>query len=134
MNDLATWLLEQIAEDERRAGEVTGEDDLLLGEHLDLWVIDDDYKNNTLAITKRRVLAECGAKKLILREHRRYDVWVREVSPTAAPPYAEPSCVGCGLSSDEEPRTQHIDDCPVLRALALPYADRPGYREEWRPQ
>jgi FAD/FMN-containing dehydrogenase len=21
---------------------------------------------------------------------------------------------------------------PILRALALPYADRPGYREEWR--
>ncbi|WP_338699170.1 DUF6221 family protein [Streptomyces sp. Q6] len=23
--------------------------------------------------------------------------------------------------------------CPTLRLLALPYADRPGYREEWRP-
>ncbi|MEV5957281.1 DUF6221 family protein [Streptomyces sp. NPDC051987] len=22
---------------------------------------------------------------------------------------------------------------PVLRALALPYADHPGYRDEWRP-
>ncbi len=23
--------------------------------------------------------------------------------------------------------------CTTLRLLALPYADRPGYREEWRP-
>lgn len=23
--------------------------------------------------------------------------------------------------------------CPTLRLLALPYADRPGYSEEWRP-
>jgi hypothetical protein len=23
--------------------------------------------------------------------------------------------------------------CLTLRLLALPYADRPGYREEWRP-
>lgn len=35
---------------------------------------------------------------------------------------------------------EHILDAPagwmydaVLRLLALPYADRPGYREEWRP-
>ena len=23
--------------------------------------------------------------------------------------------------------------CPTVRLLALPYADRPGYQEEWRP-
>jgi hypothetical protein len=23
--------------------------------------------------------------------------------------------------------------CPTVRLLALPYADRPGYRDEWRP-
>jgi hypothetical protein len=23
--------------------------------------------------------------------------------------------------------------CPTLRLLALPYGDRPGYRDEWRP-
>lgn len=26
-----------------------------------------------------------------------------------------------------------VAPCPTLRLLALPYADRPGYREEWRP-
>ncbi|MFI0268589.1 DUF6221 family protein [Streptomyces luteogriseus] len=28
---------------------------------------------------------------------------------------------------------EHEPPCPTLRLLALPYADRPGYREEWRP-
>jgi hypothetical protein len=34
----------------------------------------------------------------------------------------------CGDSdhNDEDP-------CDTLRVLALPYADRPGYRDEWRP-
>lgn len=26
------------------------------------------------------------------------------------------------------------EDCPIKVALALPYAARPGYREEWQPQ
>ena len=29
--------------------------------------------------------------------------------------------------------TLEHDACRTLRALALPYADRPDYREEWRP-
>jgi hypothetical protein len=28
---------------------------------------------------------------------------------------------------------QRPNDLPLLRLLALPYVDRPGYREEWRP-
>lgn len=31
------------------------------------------------------------------------------------------------LDDDEQP------PCPTLRSLALPYADREGYRQEWRP-
>lgn len=50
-----------------------------------------------------RVLAECEAKRRIV-EH------------------CEP-----------DPLTKSPGDEYVLRLLALPYADRPGYREEWRP-
>jgi hypothetical protein len=28
---------------------------------------------------------------------------------------------------------QYQGDCRTLRLMALPYADRPGYRQEWRP-
>ncbi len=30
-------------------------------------------------------------------------------------------------------RIEHRNTNPVLRLLALPYADHPDYREEWRP-
>jgi hypothetical protein len=29
--------------------------------------------------------------------------------------------------------TEHIDDCPNLRALALPFAGHPDFRDEWNP-
>lgn len=31
------------------------------------------------------------------------------------------------------PDTNAGDWCPTARLLAVPYAERPGYREEWRP-
>jgi hypothetical protein len=50
-----------------------------------------------------RVLAECEAKRLLLQR--------------------EP-CDDTGVGDDP---------CHHLRALAVPYADHPDYREEWRP-
>lgn len=54
----------------------------------------------------KRALAECDAKLRIIEDCKRYD--------------DEPE-VADGLA----PR--------VLRLLTLPYVDRSGYREEWRP-
>jgi hypothetical protein len=130
--DLATWLLEQIAEDERVAGGLPADGypkhgSRVLSVEGTLKVPWPDRWNPV------HVLAECDAKRLILREHRRYDEWIREEMPSFASPSADAHCVGCGFGSTEEPRTEHIDQCPTLRALALPYTDRPGYREEWRP-
>ena len=60
-----------------------------------------------------RVLAECEAKRRI----------VKEVETTRRGQFAAPGtgtlALNYGLDS-------------VLRALALPYADHPDYREEWR--
>ncbi|MFI7340871.1 DUF6221 family protein [Streptomyces sp. NPDC050085] len=57
-----------------------------------------------------RVLREIGAKRQLVEGHE----------PDERVP---PRCTGC------------FDGCPCrhLRLLAAPYADRPGYREEWRP-
>lgn len=56
-----------------------------------------------------RVLAECEAKRRIVEWHD-----------------CEPEHVwGCGACTHDRP-------C-VLALLALPYADHPDYREEWRP-
>ncbi|WP_066586278.1 DUF6221 family protein [Cellulomonas timonensis] len=41
---------------------------------------------------------------------------------------------GFGWCEHYSPFDDNIDDlCPTLRLLAIPYADRPGFREEWRP-
>lgn len=57
-----------------------------------------------------RVLAECEAKRRIVEAHRAWDE-----NEWQSPPYFS-------APMDE-----------VLALLALPYADHPDYREEWRP-
>ena len=55
------------------------------------------------------VLAECEAKRQIVKEHLEAgETWC-------------PSCDG---------QTQ---PCKTLRLLALPYADHPDYRQDWKP-
>ncbi|MFE9337788.1 DUF6221 family protein [Streptomyces sp. NPDC007063] len=54
-----------------------------------------------------RVLAEVDARRRILRWH------------------LDEEC--CSVCLDD------VEGCPLFRALALPYADHPDYREEWRP-
>ncbi len=50
------------------------------------------------------VVAACTAYREILAEHCRDD-YGRE-------------CVGCGAAGDESPRTEEVDDCPTLLAVA----------------
>lgn len=68
-----------------------------------------------------RVLREIDAKRRIVECH---EPWTASNGDTI--------CGRCGR--------EHIDGrpgghypCQTLRLLALPYADRAGYREEWRP-
>jgi hypothetical protein len=61
-----------------------------------------------------RVLAEVEAKRRILDEH--------DPSPTTK------TC--CPTCRDYDEPIQA--PCPTVRLLAQPYADRPGWREEWR--
>jgi hypothetical protein len=60
-----------------------------------------------------RVLAEVDAKRRILADYERYARERRRAMNGWDPEARNPS--------------------PIVRYLALPYADRPGYREEWRP-
>lgn len=61
-----------------------------------------------------RIVAECGARRRIVELHD--GVLKRELAARDA------SALGADL--------MHGD---VLRLLALPYADHPDYRQEWRP-
>jgi hypothetical protein len=65
--------------------------------------------------TPKRVLAELDAKRQILDVHQPDDV------------LDQPHCITCG----DWPTVPW--PCRTVRLLALPYADKPGYREEWRP-
>jgi hypothetical protein len=85
-----------------------------------------------------RVLAEVDAKRRILLLHNIPAV----VSPKMAAfglrdgeaPEDDRRCAGCGLDDMDDPITPDVSECPILRALALPYADHPGYRAEWATQ
>jgi hypothetical protein len=65
-----------------------------------------------------RVLAECATKRQIIELHGLNDGtdW--------------PVCLVCCDSAGYE---AELYPCATLRLLAVPYADHPDYRQEWRP-
>jgi hypothetical protein len=137
MDELVVWLRAQLEEDERIARAACWD------EQSDVWVarppqasyerytVVDYCDDGVVAVTPEnadvegvgahvaewdpaRVLREIDAKRRMLAVHRPYV------------PEPDQSCLGCagGIM---------FSSCPIVRLLALPYADRPGYRVEWRP-
>lgn len=102
--DLIAWLRAQLDDDERVAEAAK-----------DAWLWNDFTDDDGSAFIERlgidRWLAEVDAKRRILDR--------------CGEAYREQGIYG------EDGQEQLAED--VLRLLALPYADRPGYREEWRP-
>lgn len=129
--DLVAWLHEQIAEDERIARAVqwdgsgnrlswelpasatidAGEDEFYAG--------DRTIANHVVAWDPARVLRTVEAKRQLLVEHAGTENYVYTDDGT-------PACSTCGDSTIRFP-------CRTVRILAAEYADRDGYREEWRP-
>lgn len=100
---LADWLLEQIAEDKRDAD--TEDRDFARTSLLPTYDSGHQERWST-----DRVRAECDAKRQII------DI-----------------CALAVRSDGERATAQTVLAEETLRRLALPYSDRPGYREEWRP-
>lgn len=128
--DLAAWLLEQIAEDERIAREATPGPWMALDSGVvsyddpgdesgqGVWPVDVTQSNrdrqdraHIVTWNPRRAIAECEAKRRIIERWRAADE-----SATNAPDYSG------GLAHGLE---------EAIYLLAQPYADRPGWREEW---
>lgn len=127
-DDLVVWLRAQLAYAERvardaggcswdlpaKAGYPAGHDTRLEAE-----------EEHTARHDPARVLAEVDAKRRILDLHEGDH---------------ECSTIRRGVDCEGE-AYEEIDnytyvvggDCSTVRLLALPFADRPGYREEWRP-
>jgi hypothetical protein len=128
MQDPVQWLRAQLGEDERVAREAAPGPWRQDPERVDLLTSDEqgyvvdcsgarEARTNAEHIARHdpaRVLREVDAKRQLLAIHRPY--------------VAEPdqACLGCAGGIE-------FERCPVVRLLALPYAGRPGYREDWRP-
>jgi hypothetical protein len=71
-----------------------------------------------------RVLREIDAKRQLLAAHA--------PGRPKGRPSMEAHCLSCTTAQAWDDAANE-SNCLTLRLLALPYADRPGYREEWRP-
>jgi hypothetical protein len=153
MDELVAWLGVQLDEDERTARAATWHDDAgtwtahqseydsprrserrwFIIDSMDDGVITDvdpeasqpdGVARHIAEHDPARVLREIDAKRQLLALHL----------PT---PYQDegdswPGCTTCSWR-DEMDDLQVRYPCKTVRLLALPYADRPNYREEWRP-
>jgi len=116
---LTEFLLARIAEDEASARESYEAVPPAFGAYGRLMLAAIDY----LIVDPDRVLAECEAKRRIVE-------WCSERDQ-----------VYIGTFATDIPREKdfvpgalvHQTDAITLRFLALPYADHPDYREEWKP-
>jgi hypothetical protein len=124
VDEFVEWLRAQLDEDERIARATTWEGsgnkldwELIASATIDVggdefYVGDRAIANHMMAWEPARVLREIDAKRRLLDEHA-LNGW---------------ACATCDTGEVEQ-----VFPCPTLRILALPYADRPGYHEEWRP-
>lgn len=111
MDDLSAWLLERVAERERLADRM--DKSRMHG------VESNDEEAWHEAADSNWLRADCESKRRIIS-----DV-IPEVNGMDDRIESE---WGHGLGGP------HEESALLLRLLALPYADRPGYREAWRPQ
>jgi hypothetical protein len=114
MDELVRWFGVQLDEDEQNARR-----GYLKADPLPDY---DGWDTNTTAglppIVAARVLREIEAKRGVLRQHEAVREQVRN-------PVSAENRQAARIAQGE------LED--VLRLLALPYADRPGYRQEWAP-
>ena len=115
MDELPAWLREQLDDDERVAQRVDpnqAPSDLRV-------MVTREGSEPFLIIDSGRFLAEVDARRRILRLYE--------------------NALGTHRSGSISLRNRTQDEAAVdvlgeaIKALALPYADRAGYREEWRP-
>lgn len=118
---LTEFLLARIAEDERAVEPHRGYMDWV-----PLGAIESGDGYAECSISAPRVLAECEAKRRIIGEH---------TYPPGEFTALITTCPRCVDHNDGQGTRGHdlSIPCPTLRMLALPYADHPDYRQEWRP-
>jgi hypothetical protein len=125
VNDLVTWLREQLDEDERIAHDASEPlatwsdggplDDEELG---DAWWLRPPQGTHAARWDPTRVLAEVAAKRSVLDHFEKWSGTLRH-TPEG---WAEGGATAYRMAMER-----------VLCLLASSYAGYPGYREQWRP-
>ena len=110
---LVSWLLEQIAEDESAA----------FGTGANGYQIQALANGIATTVGGAYLRAECQAKRAII------DYW-RTANEVLEDMHAADNTY---WEDVQGPSSEVAALDAVLKLLAVPYADRPGYREEWRP-
>lgn len=138
MDDLVQFLRDRLNEDERAAQRADPGQWIFrtLGRH-DLAAVKTETgmaqldgsraTANAVHMTRHdpaRVLREVEAKRRMLDEH----------TPARPPgrPNMERHCLSCTTAQTWDEASGE-STCLTLRLLALPYADHPDYRNDWRP-
>jgi len=135
--DLAAFLLARVAEDEAVAREIIAEMVRVAPQYLPgsapdpddcgMYASEDLDHSPAVVVGPARVLAECGATRQI----------VVALDLTPCPCQRAQRCVihDSSAGPPDFARERYADPVSdaVLHALALPYADDPQFREEWRP-
>ena len=139
MSDLVAFLRARLDEDERVARAAADENRepswrLISGEYVTgigltgmhtEGFVDEAPGEHIVRHDPARVLAEVDAKRQIIDEHR---ITPKDQGAGGAETFG---CECCHFDYNEG--YQGLGWCPTLRLLALPYADHPDYRDEWRP-
>ncbi|MFF7329615.1 DUF6221 family protein [Streptomyces sp. NPDC008150] len=141
MDDLVAWLSAQIDEDERIARAATPGPWVWSREfvtppgyhHRTVGPLEPGDSAHIAAHDPARVLREIAAKRAVLARYVKSVDSVRELD--ALRDHLKAKGMDLFMTDTELGSVIQQRDAllGVLRLLALPYADRPGYRDEWRP-
>lgn len=77
--------------------------------------------------------ADVAAKRQIIELHGRMSIWPNHPQFNDAHLTTEPMVLCLSCVPETMWRRARSWPCRTLRALALPYAEHPDYREEWKP-
>lgn len=125
MDDLTAWLRACLDDDERVANEA-GPNEL---DDSRLFVLDDDYRHDKVIIPVARVLDEIDVKRRIIEAHSPHPDGGMGWHPDGGYDTIDQACRTCGTPDEYATAWP----CHTIRLLAVPYADRDGYQESWRP-
>lgn len=150
MHDLIAFLRARIDEDEAGARQAFAEHNdaepqwseiwsgaVQLGSHEDVLLTHDAAVSRHIARhDPARELADVNSKRRILELHTGAHDCTEVYTGTYPDDWPQSAPWGSPGGTWRHVIDEHFEDtepCPTLRLLALPYADHPDYRDEWRP-